>query len=131
MQYIKHYWIDVNSGDYRCDENIVEKRHPEAEFPGLDVAIWSHDPDGIDICISKVPDEVAITEITDEEWGKKLVQQITEAQFTNIETLNSEVSILFQESQEAKMSGDEATANAKEAEANTKNSELLAAIHAL
>jgi hypothetical protein len=131
MQYIKHYWIDVNSGDYRCDENIVEKRHPEAEFPGLDVAIWSHDPDGVDICISKVPDGVSISDITDTDSGKKLVQQITEAQFTNIETLNSEANTLSQEAMEAEFSGDQDLANAKRAEANTKNSELLAAIHAL
>lgn len=131
MQYIKHYWIDVQSGNYRCDENVVEKRHPEAEFPGLDVRIWSQDPDGIDICISKVPDEVTITDITDEEWGKKLVQQITEAQFTNIETLNSEANTLYQEAMEAEFSGDQDLANAKRAESNTKNSELLAAIHAL
>ena len=131
MQYIKHYWIDANSGYYRCDENVVEKRHPEVEFPGLDVRIWSTDPDGIDICISKVPDGVTFNEITDEESGKKLVQQITESQFTNIETLNSQVNTLSMEIQEAKLSGDETLANAKETEANTKRSELLAAIHAL
>jgi len=131
MQYIKHYWIHTHSGTYCCADNPVEKRHPEAEFPGLDVRIWSHDSDGVDICISKVPDEVSISDITDTDSGKKLVQQITEAQFTNIETLNSEASTLSQEAMAAELSGDQDLANTKRAEANTKNSELLAAIHAL
>ena len=43
MQYIKHYWINVNTGTYSCGDNPVEKRHPEAEFPGLDVKIWMKD----------------------------------------------------------------------------------------
>jgi hypothetical protein len=131
MQYIKHYWINCSTNCYCCEENPVEKRHPEVEFPGLDVRIWSKDPDGIDICISKVPDGVTFNEITDEESGKKLVQQITESQFTNIETLNSQVNTLSMEIEQAKLSGDETLANAKETEANTKESELLAAIHAL
>jgi len=42
MKYLKHYWIDVNTGAYTCTENPIEKRHLEAEFPGLDVKAWMH-----------------------------------------------------------------------------------------
>ena len=37
MKYLKHYWICVKDETFCWADNPVEKRHPEAEFPGLDV----------------------------------------------------------------------------------------------
>ena len=48
MKYLKHYWKSTkpSAGDYLTTANSIDKRHPEAEFPGLDVQIWMHDADG-------------------------------------------------------------------------------------
>ena len=49
MKYLKHYWKSTTSGDYLTTANSIDKRHPEAEFAGLDVQIWMHDADGVDV----------------------------------------------------------------------------------
>lgn len=131
MQYIKHYWVNCSSDCYCCEENPVEKRHPEVEYPGLDVKIWAHDSDGIDVCLSEVPDGVTIEDIIDEHSGKKVVQKLTVYKFSSIKNLFDSANSLYFESREAEFSGDQDLANAKKAEADAKFAEANSELHAL
>jgi len=128
MQYLKHYWIHAHSGTYCCEDNPVEKRHPEAEFPGLDVRIWMHDENGIDVCLSRVPDGVTITDVVDEYNGKKVVQKLTEAEFNSVQTPLTESQTLRQEAQQET---DEVLKAEKEAAADAKFEEARQALFAL
>lgn len=128
MKYLKHYWICVKDGNYCCENNPVEKRHPEAEFPGLDVRIWMHDEDGIDVCLSRVPDTTTITDITNSETGKKVVQELTEVEFNSVQDpLNESTSLRQQAQQET----DETLKVDLEAQADTKFQEAQQALFAL
>jgi hypothetical protein len=128
MKYLKHYWISVIDGGYCCHENPVEKRHPEAEFPGLDVRIWMHDEDGIDVCLSQVPDSTTITNITIPETGKKSVQVLTEVEFNSVQNpLDESTSLRSQAQQET----DETIKEDLEAQADTKFQEAQQALFAL
>lgn len=84
MKYLKHYWIDLNTEKYCAKSNPVEKRHPEKEFPGLDVKIWMHDSDGVDVCLSQASEDIVINEVFDEETGKVVVRSITEEEFNSV-----------------------------------------------
>ena len=128
MQYLKHYWIHAHSGTYCCEDNPVEKRHPEAEFPGLDVKIWMNDENGIDVCLSQVPDGVTITDVVDEHSGKKVVQKLTEEEFNSVQTPLLESQTLRQEAQQET---DEAVKAEKEAAADAKFQEAQQALQAL
>ena len=128
MKYLKHYWICVHSGNYMCGNNPVEKRHPEAEFPGLDVRIWMHDEDGIDVCLSRVPDSTTITDVTNPETGKKVVQELTEVQFNSVQTPLDESAALRQQAQQET---DETIKADLEAQADTKFQEAQQALFAL
>ena len=128
MQYLKHYWIHTHSGTYCCEDNPVEKRHPEAEFPGLDVKIWMHDENGIDVCLSAVPDGVTITDVIDDHNGKKVVQKLTEAEFNSVQTPLTESQTLRQEAQQET---DEVLKAEKEAAADAKFEEARQALFAL
>ena len=128
MQYLKHYWIHAHSGTYCCEDNPVEKRHPEAEFPGLDVRIWMHDENGIDVCLSAVPDGVTITDVIDDHNGKKVVQKLTEAEFNSVQTPLTESQTLRQEAQQET---DEVLKAEKEAAADAKFEEARQALFAL
>jgi hypothetical protein len=126
MQYLKHYWINVNTGQYAINENPVEKRHPEAEFPGLDVKIWMHDLDGIDVCLSTVPDTTEVLDVT--VGNKKAVQKLTEDQFNSVQIPLQESQTLRQE---ALQETDETLKAEKEAAAEAKYQEAVAALHIL
>ena len=128
MQYLKHYWIHAHSGTYCCEDNPVEKRHPEKEFPGLDVRIWMHDENGIDVCLSRVPDTTTITEIVNPNNGKKVVQELTEAEFNSVQTPLTESQTLRQEAQQET---DEVLKAEKEAAADAKFEEARQALFAL
>lgn len=128
MKYLKHYWICVHSGNYMCGNSPVEKRHPEAEFPGLDVRIWMHDEDGIDVCLSRVPDTTTITDIVNPDNGKKVVQELTEAEFNSVQTPLTESQTLRQEAQQET---DETLKAEKEAAADAKFQEAQQALFAL
>jgi hypothetical protein len=128
MQYLKHYWIHAHSGTYCCEDNPVEKRHPEAEFPGLDVKIWMNDENGIDVCLSQVPDGVTITDVVDDHSGKKVVQKLTEEEFNSVQTPLLESQTLRQEAQQET---DEAVKAEKEAAADAKLQEAQQALQAL
>ena len=128
MQYLKHYWIHAHSGTYCCEDNPVEKRHPEAEFPGLDVRIWMHDENGIDVCLSAVPDGVTITDVVDDHSSKKVVQKLTEAEFNSVQTPLTESQTLHHEAQQET---DETIKAEKEAAADAKFEEARQALFAL
>ena len=128
MKYLKHYWICVQDGNYCCEDNPVEKRHPEAEFPGLDVRIWMHDEDGIDVCLSRVPDSTTITDVTIPETGKKVVQELTEVEFNSVQDpLDESASLRSQAQQET----DETVKADLEAQADAKFVEAQQALYVL
>ena len=129
MKYLKHYWISVIDGGYCCHENPVEKRHPEAEFPGLDVRIWMHDEDGIDVCLSRVPDSTPVADIFDiHDETLKVVQVLTEEEFNSVQTPLLESQTLRQEAQQET---DETIKAEKEAAADAKFEEARQALFAL
>jgi hypothetical protein len=129
MQYIKHYWINTNTGTYSSDSNPVEKRHPEAEFPGLGVKIWLQDVDGIDVCLSEVPDRIPVPEMYESSTStKKCVQILTETEYNSVATPYFESQQL---SGEAMMQEDETLKAEKRAEATAKYQEALTTLHAL
>ena len=131
MKYLKHYWKSTNpsAGDYLTTANSIDKRHPEAEFPGLDVQIWMHDADGIDVCMSQVPDSTTVTDVTI--GSKKAVQSLTETQYNSVKTPLDASNVLESEAMTAEMSGDTSTATTKRNEATTKYNEAKAALLAL
>lgn len=126
MQYLKHYWINVNTVEYTVNENPVEKRHPEAEFPGLDVKVWMHDEDGVDVCLSTVPDTTEVLDVTI--GSKKAVQKLTKTKFDSVNTPLQESQILRQEAQQET---DETLKEEKEAAADAKFQEAQQALFAL
>ena len=129
MKYLKHYWKSTTSGDYLTTANSIDKRHPEAEFAGLDVQIWMHDADGIDVCMARVPDDTPIVDVTI--GSKKAIQELTETQYNTVKTPLDAGSVLGAEADDAQASGDTTTAEAKRAEATTKYDEAKAALLAL
>ena len=92
-KYLKHYW--KKNGNWLTTANLVEQHHPEADYPGLDVNIWMHDSDGVDVCLSKVPDSTVISTITVE--SKNAVIELTETQFNSVKTPLDEAAVLRQE----------------------------------
>ena len=129
MKYIKHYWKSTTSGDYLTTANSIDKRHPEAEFAGLDVQIWMHDADGVDVCMSQVPDSTTVTDVTI--GSKKAVQSLTETQYNTVKTPLDASNVLNAEAMDAEISGDTSTATTKRNEATTKYNEAKTALLAL
>jgi hypothetical protein len=128
MKYLKHYWISKD-GSWATATNPVEKRHPEAEYAGLGVKVWMNDPDGIDVCLSTVPDETTIESIV--VGTKNAVQELTEAEYNSVWNPLQESMTARQEAMEAEMNGDSDTAATKNALADTKYAEATAALNAL
>ena len=129
MKYLKHYWKSTTSGEYLTTTNTIDKRHPEAEFAGLDVQIWMHDADGIDVCMARVPDSTSIVDITI--GSKKAIQSLTETQYNTVKTPLDASNLLNEEAMTAEMSGDTSTAETKRTEATTKFNEAKTALLAL
>ena len=129
MKYLKHYWKSTETGNYLTTANSIHKRHPEAEFAGLDVQIWMHDADGVDVCLARVPDSTTITDVTI--GSKKAIQELTETQYNTVKTPLDASSVLEQEATTAEQSGDTSTATTKRNEATTKYNEAKAALLAL
>ncbi len=129
MKYLKHYWKSTTSGDYLTTANSIDKRHPEAEFAGLDVQIWMHDADGVDVCMSQVPDSTTVTDVTI--GSKKAVQSLTETQYNTVKTPLDASNVLNAEAMDAEISGDTSTATTKRNEATTKYNEAKTALLAL
>ena len=129
MKYLKHYWKSTTSGDYLTTANSIDKRHQETEFAGLDVQIWKHDADGVDVCMSQVPDSTTVTDVT--VGSKKAVQSLTESQYNTVKTPLDASNVLNDEAMTAEMSGDTSTATTKRNEATTKYNEAKTALLAL
>ena len=129
MKYLKHYWKSTTSGDYLTTANSIDKRHPEAEFAGLDVQIWMHDADGVDVCMAQVPDSTTVTDVT--VGSKKAVQSLTETQYNTVKTPLDASNVLNAEAMDAEISGDTSTATTKRNEATTKYNEAKTALLAL
>ena len=129
MKYLKHYWKSTTSGEYLTTTNTIDKRHPEAEFAGLDVQIWMHDADGIDVCMAQVPDSTTVTDVT--VGSKKAIQSLTETQYNTVKTPLDASGVLNEEAMTAEMSGDTSTATTKRNEATTKYNEAKTALLAL
>ena len=129
MKYLKHYWKSTTSGDYLTTANSIDKRHPETEFAGLDVQIWMHDADGVDVCMSQVPDSTTVTDVTI--GSKKAVQSLTETQYNTVKTPLDASNVLNAEAMDAEISGDTSTATTKRNEATTKYNEAKTALLAL
>ena len=130
MKYLKHYWISTTTGQYLTTTNDGSKRHPESEFHGLDVQVWMHDADGIDVCLSRTADDkVGITTVTVD--SKTAVRELTETQYNTVKTPLDASNVLNGEAMTAEMSGDTSTATTKRNEATTKYNEAKTALLAL
>jgi hypothetical protein len=126
-KYLKHYW--KKNGSWLTTSNEVEQHHPEADYPGLGVKVWMHDSDGVDVCLSEVPDSTSISTIT--VGSKKAVMELTETQFNSVKTPLDEASVLRQEASDAEQSGDTDTATTKNTAAAAKETEAQNALNAL
>ena len=129
MKYLKHYWKSTETGDYLTTANTIHKRHPEAEFAGLDVQIWLHDADGIDVCLARVPDSTPIVDITI--GSKKAIQELTETQYNTVKTPLDAAVTLEQEAAVEETGGNSTLAATKRTEAETKREEAKTALLAL
>ena len=129
MKYLKHYWKSTETGEYLTTINTIHKRHPEAEFAGLDVQVWMHDADGIDVCIAQVPDSTPIVDVTID--SKKAIQELTETQYNSVKTPLNAAQVLDEEAAQANTNGDTTLAATKRGEAEAKRGEAKTALLAL
>ena len=126
-KYLKHYW--KKNGNWLTTSNEVEQHHPEADYAGLGVKVWMHDSDGVDVCLSEVPDSTGISTIT--VGSKNAVIELTETQYNSVKTPLDAAAVLRQEATEAEMSGDTDTAATKNTAAAAKETEAQNALNAL
>ena len=126
-KYLKHYW--KKNGNWLTTANEVEQHHPEADYPGLGVKIWMHDSDGVDVCLSEVPDTTGISTIT--VGSKNAVIELTETQFNSVKTPLDEAATLREEARTAEEGGDTDTATTKNTAAAAKETEAQNALNAL
>ena len=126
-KYLKHYW--KNGGSWLTTSNVVGQAHPESDYAGLGVKVWMHDSDGVDVCLSEVPDSTAISTIA--VGSKNAVIELTETQFNSVKTPLDEAATLRQEAQTAEEGGDTDTAATKNTAAAAKDTEAQNALNAL
>ena len=126
-KYLKHYW--KKNGNWLTTSNEVEQHHPEADYAGLGVKVWMHDSDGVDVCLSEVPDSTGISTIT--VGSKNAVIELTETQFNSVKTPLDEAAVLRQEARTAEDGGDTDTAATKNTAAAAKQTEAQNALNAL
>ena len=126
-KYLKHYW--KKNGNWLTTSNEVDQHHPEADYAGLGVKVWMHDSDGVDVCLSEVPDSTGISTIT--VGSKNAVIELTETQYNSVKTPLDAAAVLRQEATEAEMSGDTDTAATKNTAAAAKETEAQNALNAL
>lgn len=63
-KYIKHYYVDGdNLVEFFVDKNMGPNGKTHPRIDGLDVKFWFVDNNGIDYCMSVVPDETVITPV--------------------------------------------------------------------
>ena len=126
-KYLKHYW--KKNGNWLTTANEVEQHHPEADYPGLGVKVWMHDSDGVDVCLSEVPDSTGISTIT--VGSKNAVIELTETQYNSVKTPLDEAATLREEARTAEEGGDTDTAATKNTAAAAKETEAQNALNAL
>ena len=126
-KYLKHYW--KKNGNWMTTANEVEQHHPEADYAGLGVKIWMHDSDGVDVCLSEVPDTTGISTIT--VGSKNAVMELTETQFNSVKTPLDMAGTLRFEAQQLEQDGDADGAAAKITQAEAKETEAQNALNAL
>lgn len=126
-KYLKHYW--KKNGSWLTTANEVEQHHPEADYPGLGVKIWMHDSDGVDVCLSEVPDTTGISTIT--VGSKNAVIELTETQYNSVKTPLDAAATLREEARTAEEGGDTDTAATKNTAADAKETEAQNALNAL
>ena len=139
MKYAKHYWVDYVTNAWLTTTNDAHngKTHPFAvpnnplSAANVDVKIWVTDSDGIDVCLSEVPDSVTITEVA--VGTKKALIELTETQYNSVKTPYDAAGVLRVEASELRTqeTPDETAAAAKETEADTKIAEAKTALNAL
>ena len=131
MQYIKHYYVDDGSNVFCCEsQEPAYKRHPSKEYEGLDVKIWLSDADGVDVCLSEVPDTTSVSTIVSD-CGKNAVQLRTKTKYNTVATPYFAAQTLSDEAEQSRQNGDETVAAQKEAQAQAKYQEALSALQAL
>tara|TARA_R100000152_G_C6588875_1_gene50075 strand:- start:57 stop:464 length:408 start_codon:yes stop_codon:yes gene_type:complete len=135
MKYVKHYWVDYVTNAWLTTTNDTPngKTHPYNVFSpvDLDVKIWLQDSDGIDVCLSELPDSFTIEEVA--VGTKKAVVELTETQFNTVKTPYDAASVLRGEADTLRHqeTPDETAAAAKETEAAAKIAEAKTALNAL
>jgi len=89
-KYIKHYYVDGdNLTEFFVDKNMGPNGKTHPRIDGLDVKFWFVDNNGIDYCMSVVPDETVITPVnglgqgTYSEWASE-IQAKFEAQRASV-----------------------------------------------
>lgn len=132
MQYIKHYYVDDENNTFCCEEPSTAKykRHPWKEYLGLDVKVWLTDAEGVEVCLSELPDSTEVSTVA-APCGKNSVQVLTEAEYNSVATPYFEAQTLSVEAQQARQDGDDATAEVKETAAAAKLAEATTAVRAL
>lgn len=131
MQYIKHYYVNESNGAFCCEAGEPPaKVHPWRQYAGLDVKVWLTDAEGIDVCLSELPDSTTVSTVASP-CGKNAVQVLTEAEYQSVTTPYFDAAVLSVEAQQARQEGDDATAETKETAAAAKLSEATTALHAL
>lgn len=131
MQYIKHYYVNDNNNTFCCESTEpAYKRHPSKEYAGLDVRVWLNDSEGVDVCLSEVPDTTPVSTIADS-CGKNSVQVLTESEYNSVAIPYFESQTLFAEASEARQNEDETTASEKETNGHLKLTEATTALHNL
>ena len=101
-KYLKHYW--KRDGEWLTSSNGPNQHHPEADYPGLGVKVWMHDSDGIDVCLSEVPDDTTIETIIVD--SKNAVMELTESQYNSVHNPYMDSSVLFAEAENLEVDGD-------------------------
>ena len=135
MKYAKHYWIDHVTNAWLTTTNDASngKTHPYNVFSQDDLAVkvWLTDSDGIDVCLSELPDSVTIEEVG--VGSKKAVIELTETQFNSVKTPYDAAGVLNSEAFELRTqeTPDETAAAAKDTEADAKIAEAKTALNAL
>ena len=145
MKYAKHYWVDYGNNAWLTTTNDASngKTHPYNVFSHTDLAVrvWLTDSDGIDVCLSEVPDSVTITEVA--VGTKKALIELTETQYNTVKTPYDAAAVLRHEAFELRTetlvdgdvkqvtAEDETAAAAKDTEADAKIAEAKTALNAL
>ena len=141
-QYIKHYykktsddtWItsikkiyNSTTNQWSSDTTFVERRKPDKEYPGLGTKVWILDSEGVEICLSDLPDSTSVENVSYD--NKKVVQILNEDQFNSVKdlvdasfVLSSEADLLLIQSSSLEEGSDEKDTKLEEYETKRQES---------